>query len=76
MRAAIKPGSEDPGYPITRLALETMGIQPVSVPVERYGLDVEKGRELAPRACLGDLEGRSAGTERRDIEPKPKRGPF
>lgn len=43
---------EDPGYPVTRLALETMGIQPVAVPVDNHGLDVEKGRDLAPHAAL------------------------
>jgi GntR family transcriptional regulator/MocR family aminotransferase len=43
---------EDPGYPITRFALELSGIHPVAVPVDVDGLVVERGRELAPRAAL------------------------
>lgn len=43
---------EDPGYPITRVAFETMGVQTVAVPVDRFGLDVERGEELAPSAAL------------------------
>lgn len=43
---------EDPGYPITRLALELSGIHPVPVPVDDEGLDVRRGRELAPQAAL------------------------
>ncbi len=43
---------EDPGYPLTRLALELAGLQPVAVPIDNEGLDVERGRDLAPRAAL------------------------
>jgi GntR family transcriptional regulator/MocR family aminotransferase len=43
---------EDPGYPVTRFGLELSGVQPVAVPVDRDGLIVERGRELAPRAAL------------------------
>jgi GntR family transcriptional regulator/MocR family aminotransferase len=43
---------EDPGYPVTRLGLELSGVHPVAVPVDGEGLDVRRGRELAPRAAL------------------------
>lgn len=43
---------ENPGYPVTRIALETMGTQTVAVPVDRDGIDVDKGEELAPYAAL------------------------
>lgn len=43
---------EDPGYPVTRFALELAGAHPVPVPVDSDGLVVERGRELAPRAAL------------------------
>lgn len=43
---------EDPGYPVTRIALEFSGVHPVSVQVDKEGLNVEKGKELAPRAAL------------------------
>ncbi len=43
---------EDPGYPISRFALELCGMHPVAVPVDSDGLIVERGRELAPRATL------------------------
>ncbi len=43
---------EDPGYPVTRLALELSGIHPIAVPVDNDGLDVGHGLRLAPRAAL------------------------
>jgi GntR family transcriptional regulator / MocR family aminotransferase len=43
---------EDPGYPVTRVALELSGVHPVAVQIDNEGLDVERGRELAPRAAL------------------------
>lgn len=43
---------EDPGYPVTRFALEQAGVQPVSVEVDTDGLVVERGRALAPQAAL------------------------
>jgi GntR family transcriptional regulator/MocR family aminotransferase len=43
---------EDPGYPITRFALELSGFHPVAVPVDSDGLIVERGCELAPHAAL------------------------
>jgi GntR family transcriptional regulator/MocR family aminotransferase len=43
---------EDPGYPVTRLALELSGVHPVAVPVDGDGLDVQQGLELAPNAAL------------------------
>lgn len=44
--------AEDPGYPVTRLALELSGVHPVAVPVDGDGLDVQQGFELAPNAAL------------------------
>lgn len=43
---------EDPGYPVTRIALELSGVHPVPVPIDEEGMVVERGRELAPRASL------------------------
>jgi GntR family transcriptional regulator/MocR family aminotransferase len=43
---------EDPGYPPTRLALKLSGVRPVAVQIDDEGLNVERGRELAPRAAL------------------------
>ncbi|WP_131837261.1 PLP-dependent aminotransferase family protein [Ancylobacter aquaticus] len=43
---------EDPGYPVTRYALELAGVHPVPVPVDGDGMIVARGRELAPRAAL------------------------
>lgn len=43
---------EDPGFPITRLALESAGVHPVPVAVDREGLDVELGHTIAPAAAL------------------------
>lgn len=43
---------EDPGYPVTRFALELAGVHPVSVEVDEDGLIVEQGRALAPHAAL------------------------
>jgi GntR family transcriptional regulator/MocR family aminotransferase len=43
---------EDPGYPVTRLGLELSGVHPVAVPIDGEGLDVRRGRELAPGAAL------------------------
>lgn len=43
---------EDPGYPVTRLALELSGVHPVAVPVDGEGIDVRQGFGLAPNAAL------------------------
>lgn len=43
---------EDPGYPVTRFALELSGVRPVAVRIDREGLNVEQGRALAPQAAL------------------------
>lgn len=43
---------EDPGYPLTRYGLELAGVHPIAVPVDSDGLNVQRGRELAPRAAL------------------------
>lgn len=41
---------EDPGYPLTRLALMAAGVTVHAVPVDEKGIDVETGKRLAPRA--------------------------
>jgi GntR family transcriptional regulator/MocR family aminotransferase len=43
---------EDPGFPLTRMCLEDMGVHPVPIPVDDRGLDVERGEALAPDAAL------------------------
>ncbi len=55
-RALLDPGDlawvEDPGYSGARAALLAVGAQPVAVPVDERGLDVDAGRQLAPEAPL------------------------
>ena len=41
---------EDPGYPLTRLALTAAGVRVHAVPVDEKGIDVEAGKRLAPQA--------------------------
>lgn len=43
---------EDPGFPLTRMCLEDMGVQAVPIPVDDQGLDVERGEALAPDAAI------------------------
>jgi GntR family transcriptional regulator/MocR family aminotransferase len=43
---------EDPGFPLTRKALELAGMQLAHVPVDAQGLDVETAMRLAPDAAL------------------------
>lgn len=43
---------EDPGYLLARKALELAGMTPVGVPVDREGIQVNLGRELAPDARI------------------------
>ena len=43
---------EDPGYPVTRRALDVSSVHSVAVPVDKDGLIVEKGQDIAPRAAL------------------------
>jgi GntR family transcriptional regulator/MocR family aminotransferase len=43
---------EDPGYPVTRRALEVSSVHAVAVPVDKDGVVVERGREVAPGAAL------------------------
>ena len=55
-RVLLDPGDaawvEDPGYSGARGALLAAGAQPVAVPVDGQGLDVEAGRQLGPAARL------------------------
>jgi GntR family transcriptional regulator/MocR family aminotransferase len=55
-RVLLDPGEaawvEDPGYSGARGALLAAGAQPVTVPVDGQGLDVEAGRQLGPAARL------------------------
>lgn len=41
---------EEPGYPITRMGLETAGVLPVGIAVDGEGLDVADGMARAPDA--------------------------
>jgi GntR family transcriptional regulator / MocR family aminotransferase len=53
-RVLLSPGDEvwveDPGYLMTRYALEAAGVRLCSVPVDRQGLDVRAGLRMAPKA--------------------------
>lgn len=46
---------EDPGFHLTRRALELARMKLVAVPVDQEGMDVEAGMRLAPRASLAVL---------------------
>jgi GntR family transcriptional regulator/MocR family aminotransferase len=41
---------EDPGYPLTRQTLAAAGSTVRAIPVDKYGIDVNAGTRLAPRA--------------------------
>ena len=43
---------EDPGFPLTRIALGLAGVVPAPVAVDQEGIDVAMGRRLAPEARL------------------------
>ena len=43
---------EDPGFPLTRMALRYSGLEIVNVPVDFEGIDVARGIELAPDAAV------------------------
>ena len=43
---------EDPGFPITRHALELAGLKACPVPVDEHGLNVDQGLRRARRAAL------------------------
>lgn len=55
-RVLLDPGDaawvEDPGYSGARGALLAAGAQPVAIPVDGEGLNVEAGRQLCPKARL------------------------
>ncbi len=54
--ARVMPGPdkevwvEDPGYPLTRLALAASGAKVCPVPVDRHGINVTEGIRRAPKA--------------------------
>lgn len=54
IKVLLDPGAqvwvEDPGYPLTALALEAAGMSVQSVPVDRDGLCVSDGIRIAPKA--------------------------
>ncbi|RUT26325.1 GntR family transcriptional regulator [Asaia sp. W19] len=56
LRAIDSPGRqawvEDPGFPVTRMALESAGVHPVPIRVDPEGLDVAQGRFMAPSASF------------------------
>ncbi|QIG91302.1 MULTISPECIES: PLP-dependent aminotransferase family protein [unclassified Bradyrhizobium] len=43
---------EDPGFPLTRKGLELARLEPVPIPVDANGIDVEHGLRHAPDAAL------------------------
>ncbi len=43
---------EDPGYPAARVAFAAAGAREIPVPVDAEGIDVARGRDLAPEARL------------------------
>lgn len=43
---------EDPGFPLTRTALELAGMTVAGVPVDADGLDIDAGTRIAPKAVL------------------------
>jgi GntR family transcriptional regulator/MocR family aminotransferase len=43
---------EDPGFPYSRQAMRIAGVTTVPVPVDREGIDVDAGIQLAPQATL------------------------
>lgn len=47
-----KAWMEDPGFPLTRTALELAGMTVAGVPVDADGLDVDAGIRIAPEAAL------------------------
>lgn len=55
-RVLLTPGDrvwiEDPGHPSLPLLLQLLHLQPVGVPLDAQGLDVARGRVLAPDAGL------------------------
>lgn len=55
-RVLLSPGDrvwiEDPGHPSLPLLLQMLHLQPVGVPLDGHGLDVARGRALAPDARL------------------------
>ena len=55
-RVLLSPGDrvwvEDPGHPSLPLLLQMLHLQPVGVPLDAQGLDVARGRALAPDASL------------------------
>lgn len=55
-RVLLTPGDpvwiEDPGHPSLPLLLQLLHLQPVGVPLDAQGLDVARGRALAPQARL------------------------
>lgn len=56
VRVLLSPGDrvwvQDPGHPSLPLLLQLMQLDPVGVPFDAQGLDVARGRALAPRASL------------------------
>lgn len=50
LRAGDEAWVEDPGYPLTRFALDALGIVTRPIPVDSQGLDVDMGTRVAPQA--------------------------
>lgn len=56
VRSIAAPGDamwfEEPGDPASRAVLQNLGLEPVPIPVDAEGLNVDNGRIAAPRARL------------------------
>jgi GntR family transcriptional regulator/MocR family aminotransferase len=50
LRGPQKVWMEDPGYPLTRYALQAAGMKLYPIPVDEHGIDVRAGIKLAPDA--------------------------
>jgi GntR family transcriptional regulator / MocR family aminotransferase len=50
LRGPQKVWVEDPGYPLTRQALQAAGMELCPIPVDEHGIDVRAGIKLAPDA--------------------------
>jgi GntR family transcriptional regulator/MocR family aminotransferase len=50
LRGPQKVWVEDPGYPLTRYALQAAGMKVCPIPIDEHGIDVRAGSRLAPDA--------------------------
>ena len=50
--AGAQAWMEDPGYPVARESLRLSGMEPVAVPVDAEGMDIDRALRLAPGARI------------------------